>query len=147
MFFFESESRIKIRQFYFVVDSEIVLAMIQRESYGFNTYASVRIGEIQQSTNPRDWYWLEGRENVADWITRGKDPKELATGTLWQNGPKFLEREEHTWPIRQDCNILEIPETIRAVMACKVEVSPSIGEVIKIERYSKYMLLMNSKEQ
>ena len=65
--FVESELCIEFQRVYFSVDSEIVLALIQRESYRFNTtYASVR---IQQNTNPGDWYWLEGKENIADWIT------------------------------------------------------------------------------
>ena len=34
------------------LDSQIVLAMIQRETYGFNTFAGLRVGEIQQKTTP-----------------------------------------------------------------------------------------------
>ena len=140
--FLESEGRIKFRRVYFLVDSEIVLAMIQRQSYGFNTYASVRIGEIQQSTNPGDWYWLDGRSNVADWITRGKDTHDLGEGTVWQKGPKFLEQEEKDWPIRQDCKVLEIPEMIRVVMKCVANTTHTLADIINISRYSKYLRLI-----
>lgn len=41
---------------YYVVDSQIVHAMIQKSSYGFNTFAATRIREIQGGTNIEDWY-------------------------------------------------------------------------------------------
>ena len=63
---------------YFIVDSEIVRAMIQKESYGFSTFSALRIGEIQEETQPKDWYWVEGKENPADMTTRGTNRKKLA---------------------------------------------------------------------
>jgi hypothetical protein len=50
----------------FFVDTEIVRAMIQKDSYGFNTYAAVPIGEIQEGTSPSDWHWIEEKLNIAD---------------------------------------------------------------------------------
>ena len=41
--------------------------MISKESYGFNTYAANRIGEIQQDTEVSEWYWTAGNLNIADW--------------------------------------------------------------------------------
>ena len=37
---------LKLSKVLHMVDSEIVQAMIQRDSYGFNTFAANRIGEI-----------------------------------------------------------------------------------------------------
>ena len=45
---------------YHIVDSEIVKAMINKESYGFNTFAANRIGEIHRNTSQDNWYWIEG---------------------------------------------------------------------------------------
>ena len=64
--FIKKESRLNFRKEYFITDSEIVRAMIQKESYGFNTYATVRVGEIQEATAPGDWYWVDGQKNIAD---------------------------------------------------------------------------------
>ena len=58
--FIEKESRLTFEKTYHIVDSQIVKAMIQSESYGFQTYAAVRIGEIQEHTNKSDWYWVNG---------------------------------------------------------------------------------------
>ena len=44
---------------YHIVDSQIVHGMIQKESYGFNTFAATRVGEIQQNTSPKEWFWME----------------------------------------------------------------------------------------
>ena len=46
-----------IENLYYIVDSEIVKSMIQKEPYRFNTFVAIRIGEIQESTisNQRLW--------------------------------------------------------------------------------------------
>ena len=46
----EKERKLQFKKVVHVVDSEIVKAMINRESYGFNTFAANRIGEIQTAT-------------------------------------------------------------------------------------------------
>ena len=99
--FLKEEMRFKFEKEYYIVDSQIVQAMIQKDSYGFNTFVAVRIGEIQEDTAPSDWYWVEGCNNVADWVTRrGKTPKELHRDSLWQMGADFLKRPVKEWPIR-----------------------------------------------
>jgi hypothetical protein len=64
--FIKKESRLLFEKKYFFVDPEIVRAMIQKDSYGFNTYAAVPIGEIQEGTSPSDWHWIEEKLNIAD---------------------------------------------------------------------------------
>ena len=36
----------KFVKYYHIVDSQIVHSMVQKESYGFNTFAATRVGEI-----------------------------------------------------------------------------------------------------
>ena len=50
--FIEEETRYRFESCYHIVDSEIVRAMIQKESYGFNSFVTTRIGEIQNATDP-----------------------------------------------------------------------------------------------
>ena len=68
--------------------------MIQKETYGFNTFAATRVGEIQEGTNVTDWYWIPGEYNIADWLTRGKSPKDIGMDSIWQKGPEFLRKPE-----------------------------------------------------
>ena len=73
--------------------------MIQKESYGFNTFAAVRVGEIQEGTNTKDWYWTASEFNIADLLTRGSKPNDIDINSEWQKGPHFLQLHESEWPI------------------------------------------------
>ena len=135
--FIETETRFKFTKEYFIVDSQIVRGMIQRESYGFNTFVAVRIGEIQESTNLKDWYWVEGKHNVADWLTRGKTPKELNENSVWQKGAELLSLPESEWPLHKQCSE-ELPEQIKTMMSLTAKVKDTLASRIDINRFSKY---------
>ena len=64
--FIKEESRLKFEKKHFMVNSHIVKAMLQKELYGFNTFAAVQIGETQSTTGPKDWLGIKGEINVAD---------------------------------------------------------------------------------
>ena len=93
--------------------------MIQHQSYGFNTFTSTRIGEIQEGSKPNEWNWVSSEDNVADLITRGETPDNLDLNSKWQNGPVFLKLPIDKWPVRRDCSIDVLPE--RAEMVMKTE--------------------------
>ena len=84
----------KFAKVYCIVDSEIVRAMIHKESYGFNTFAGVRIGEIQATTKGDDWYWIESSKNIVNVITRGSNQSDIGQDSEWQKGPNFLQDRE-----------------------------------------------------
>ena len=84
-----------------IVDSTIVQAMVHRPSYGFNTFAGLRVGEIQQKTSPDDWLHVESKENIADCLTRGAPPSYIKAGSLWQTGPKWLLLDPSEWPVTE----------------------------------------------
>jgi len=87
--------------------------MVQKESYGFNTFGAARVGEIQQNTNPKEWFWMESKYNIADWLTRGKKPNGINLDSAWQNGPSFLELPESEWPIHKTITKEQLPELIK----------------------------------
>ena len=87
--------RYAFEKVYFIGDSRVVHAMLKRDSYGFNTYAGLRVGEVQESSKTDEWHWIEGELNVADFVTRNKvKPSQMGKGPVWQDGPEFLSREE-----------------------------------------------------
>ena len=94
--------------------------MVQKESYGFNTYAAVRVGEIQAGTSPSDWYWVEGKLNIADCTTRGKSPQDLNEESLWQKGPEFLQLPESEWPIKIESLIAQLPEETKTALVIAI---------------------------
>ena len=138
--FITIESRLTFQKIYMITDSEIVRAMIMKESYGFKTFVSLRVGEIQQLTQRGDWYWIEVSLNIADIITRGKEPSSLRIHSDWQNGHSFLKDEETLWPLRQSFSGTIIPEQI--IMAIKVtESSVCMSNIIEACRFSYSKLL------
>ena len=140
--YLQMEMRVRISKIYHLVDSNIVRAMVQKESYGFNTFAAIRVGEIQEYTSISQWYWVSGDLNIADLITRGADPKSLGEESIWQNGPEFLKLPESEWPISDDVSDVEVPELLKAVLKIRVTNPFTISQVIDIMRYSSYIKLM-----
>ena len=73
--------------------------MIRKESYGFNTFAGLRVGEIQSKTSYDAWKHIPSSENIADVLTRGALPSVLGPESVWQKGPEWLTLEEEEWPV------------------------------------------------
>ena len=106
----EKEIDLKFEKVFYLVDSEIVKAMIGRTSYGFNTFAANRIGEIHQGSVKEEWFWVSGKLNIADLTTRGANAEEVSEFSEWQNGPDFLKAEIKEWPIHAEVDVSNIPE-------------------------------------
>ena len=140
--FIEEESRFEFLKVIFVVDSKIVQSMIQKDSYGFKTFVSVRIGEIEAATDMKSWSWTESQNNIADWITRTKSPSELKEDSEWQSGPKWLQYPESEWPICFQPATDEIPEMQSRVLAAEVVEVENLASRININRFSSYNRLI-----
>ncbi|XP_065152486.1 uncharacterized protein [Paramisgurnus dabryanus] len=98
--YFEKHCYIKVDRWIHFVDSQTILGAIQKDSYGFQTFFANRIGEIQKAGSVDSWMWVEGKQNIADLITRGASPEELAEESVWQKGPAFLKLPESDWPVK-----------------------------------------------
>ena len=143
--YIQQEMEMEFERVYHIVDSEIVKAMIDKDSYGFNTFAANRIGEIHRGTMKHEWYWVSGKLNVSDLTTRGCSPEELGEDSIWQRGPEFLGMSEEEWPVRSDTSVIEIPEmkiaTAYVGVICEVE---SLASRIDVSRFSKWTLLQHT---
>ena len=82
-----------------ILDSRIAQDMMRKDSYWYNTFAGVRVAEIQTKTNVEDWLHVPSNENIADILTKGAPPSELGQDSVWQNGTKWLVQERSTWPV------------------------------------------------
>ena len=143
--FIKKESSIAFKDQFFIVDSEIVRAQIQRESHGFNTFAGVRIGEIQELTGKADWYWIESAQNISDIITRGANPSEIGPESEWQQGPTFLKKEVEKWPVKQSFSGTELPDQAKIhpkVLITQTGDCTNISNVMDINKYSSYPKLL-----
>ena len=73
--------------------------MIMKESYSFNTFTGLRVGEIQKKTDIMRWLHIPSDENIADLLTKGATPYKLGPGTPWQLGPAWLVHDKDYWPV------------------------------------------------
>jgi len=143
----ETEMNLEFSKVIHIVDSEIVKAMIHKESYGFNTFASNRIGEIHSATVANEWHWVPGKPwlNVADFTTRGCPPSEISE-PLWQEGPEFLKISEEDWPTKKSPrNDIALPERKqRFVGVLAASANTTVLDCFKLERFSKWRLLSHT---
>ena len=140
------ESRLEFTKVVHLVDSEIVKAMIQKGSYGFNTFAANRVGEIQHTTQKNEWYWIPGKPdiNVADVTTRGCAPVDVSS-SLWQEGPEFLKLPEKDWPtkgtVAEDIPLPERKQKFVGVV--KDQQAETLLGRVDLARFSKWRLLVH----
>ena len=143
----EKELNLEFCKTIHLVDSEIVKAMIHKESYGFNTYAANRIGEIQQTTDQSEWQWIPGKPwiNVADMTTRGCEPAKLS-GHLWESGPDFLKLPEEEWPSKKNPRTdLHLPEMKKKfVGTANIHTDEMLLNRFDLNRFSKWRLLVHT---
>ena len=138
---------IAFKEVYHVIDSEIVRAMINKDSYGFRTFAANRIGEIQEYTEKENWYWVEGNLNIADLTTRPFDRTtvNLDANGEWQKGPNFLQQTTDKWPIKSESMVSALPEVKgNFVGAVSSASSCSIASRISYERFSSINRLLRT---
>ena len=141
--FIEKEFRYRFQRIYHIVDSQIVHAMIQKNSCGFNTFATTRMGEIQEGTSQTDWYWVESKHNIADCLTRGKKPSDIGLESIWQKGPEFLKQPEDKWPITRNYLEPQLPERVKTAMATNIErFQDTLAGRIDFTKYSNYDKLL-----
>ena len=78
-----------------------MLAWVCSETRRFKPFVSVRVGEIQDNSDPAQWRHVPGEQNVADDVSRGIPVESLAG--RWQYGSDFLRLPESEWP--QDSSV------------------------------------------
>lgn len=96
---------------FFWTDSQVALAWIHSEPNRFQVFVSNRISQIQSLSNPKDWYYVNTKQNPADLASRGVQPQLLKCTDIWWHGPPFLLQDESCWPLlRSDKSESELIE-------------------------------------
>ena len=98
----EQEARFQFKRVLQIVDSETVLNMINKTSTRFKVYEGVRLGEIQAATDGdmSCWAWMSGKDNIADWLTRGRSQQDIDEESEWWNGPAILYQPVEEWGLK-----------------------------------------------
>ena len=124
-----------------ILDSEKVKA-IQNETYGFNSFAAVRIDEIQEEMDKANWYWAPGNLNIADWITRGQNAASLSQDSTCQNVHDFWKLLEDERPVQQEDFAVEVPEQVKTVLTILKENEDNLAKIIDMSQFSSYQRLL-----
>ncbi|KRX64960.1 Retrovirus-related Pol polyprotein from transposon [Trichinella sp. T9] len=83
-------------------DSEVALSWVRSAASRWKPFVRNRVEEIQQLVEPASWRHCSGKDNPADWLSRGVTVTKLAEGNVWWHGPTWLARPQQAWPRRQE---------------------------------------------
>ena len=117
----------------------IVQSMVQKSSYGFGTFAGLRVGEVQQKTDPQKCLHICSDDNISDILTRGASPSLLGPSSIWQCGPSWLVLDKENWPATLPSQIelttsdIEIERSFRVKSVCKSTRTINSGEFIRTQ--------------
>ncbi|GFX46415.1 integrase catalytic domain-containing protein [Trichonephila clavipes] len=75
-------------------DSTIAIAWINTPTNQLETFVGNRVSKIQTLTENFEWKHIPSAQNPADIISRGVNPEDLSSLTLWWNGPQHLDIPE-----------------------------------------------------
>ncbi len=141
---------ISIERVICLTDAEIVLNWIQREGREYKQYVRNRCNKIRKRIEVENWYHVPGKQNAADFPSRGCFPRQLEQPTTlhrWLFGMDWMFEEEEQWPIRKDVKpVFEDPElkdlkgnneeTRSDCLTVQHIPTPMIQKLIEIEEYS-----------
>ena len=73
---------------------------------------------------------IAGKLNIANWLTRGREIRELDEQSTWHKGPSIMKDPFKEWNITQECNMTDLPERIKvvSVQITKTHVKDSPGK-------------------
>ncbi|XP_045034626.1 uncharacterized protein LOC123475691 [Daphnia magna] len=82
----------------FWTDSSTTRNWLRAVAAHYTPFVSHRIGEIQSVTNPSEWRFVSGKQNIADVATRSLLVDEEPIPPGWLEGPDFLKQPVDLWP-------------------------------------------------
>ncbi|GFS84725.1 reverse transcriptase domain-containing protein [Trichonephila clavipes] len=93
-----------ISKFFLWSDSSIALHWIKGKASNYKQFVSNRVIEIQSNSDPSDWHHCSGRENPADYVSRGANLETIINSQFWMHGPQWLRTTENNWPKNLNCD-------------------------------------------
>ena len=152
------ELDLHINQSYFWTDSQIVLAYIRNMEKRFKTYVANRVSMIRNLSNPDQWNFIAGKNNPADYISRGASPKQLMS-SMWREGPEFLKDNDLQMKTEVSAAEFEIPvedpevkKVVSHMIDVREETSHPIDQIIqyfsswyKVKRIVSWLLKIRSR--
>ena len=95
---------------YYWIDSQIVLAWIQKDPQQLKTFFQNRVSAIQSATHKSRWNYVRTHQNPADHASRGLSPRQTVQNHLWWEGPPWLMSPPHLWPSSLEQSPISLPQ-------------------------------------
>ncbi|XP_055926957.1 uncharacterized protein LOC129958485 [Argiope bruennichi] len=86
-----------VGKFIFWIDSQIVLYWIRGNAKKWKQFMANRVAEMQEKSNPNDWFYCPSADNPADLLTRGVSVENLISSQKWWYGPNWLLQNCNYW--------------------------------------------------
>ena len=135
------ELELKIDEEYYWTDSRVVLGYINNEARRFHVFAANRVQRIRETTDARQWHYVDTGENPADHASRGLKVADLIK-SKWLSGPTFLwEREIATNQVTSDLLVGD-PE-VRITQVLKTEAARQFDIQGHLSRFSRWTIAVN----
>ena len=71
---------------------------------------------MRSTTDSKDWSWIEGEINLADWTTKWRKPTDIVIDSKQQRGTTFLQMNAAERQIQANCTLSELPEKTSVVV-------------------------------
>ena len=110
-------------------DSTSVLQYIKNQDKRFRTCVAKRLAVLRDGSQPTQWKYVSTSDTPADLLSRGTRADEFIHQSRWFSRPKFLWKEEASWPT--------MPETLKEIS----EGDPEIKKEAQIHFSSAQPLL------
>lgn len=133
------ELDLKVNEEFFWTDSQVVLGYIKNEAWRFHVFVANRVQKIRDSTDPRQWFYVETSQNPADWASRGLKVADLMDSS-WLIGPKFLWEREILTPENFPKLLVGDPE----VKVLKTEACVTDSFLERLSRFSDWNTALNA---
>ena len=102
---------------FYWTDSTIVLKYINNQNKAFKTYETNRLAYIRSGGEPKQWFHVEGKQNPADYASRGLHVYEDKKAEMWFNGPEFL-RDNVKFKLFADIKLSEDDPALKKKQIC-----------------------------
>src|SRR5690606_14536291 len=122
--------------------SMVALSWIRGDHSSWKQFVANRVAEIQALTSDCKWHFCPGSLNPADIPTRGTSITQLASSTLWWQGPQFLNWDEGQWPREPTPSVPDDQPEVnveRSKLASVRLAAVTTQPVLDLERYGSFV--------
>lgn len=137
----KAELQMCINEEFFWTDSQVVLAYINNEARRFHVFVANRVQLIRQTTDPKQWHYIDTAQNPADYASRGLSASEIMS-TCWLSGPKFLWEHDISYAPSPSAVLLVGDPEVKAVKALTTQTSEQDNILSRLSRVSSWSMLL-----